>query len=81
MAWLKSPCMMCWFGVLSRVWRNAQACVRISCFLFALSWSMCIDVKSMVDCVSVAGCKRRARTVRACHANFAVFVSGENDIV
>ena len=81
MAWLKSPCMMCWFGVLSRVCRNPVTCVRISWLLFALSWSKCMEVKSMVVCVSVAGCSSRAPTVRACHANFVVSVSGVNDIV
>ena len=50
-------------------------------FLFALSWSMWIDVKSMVDWVSVAACRRRALTVRACHENFGVWVSGQNETV
>ena len=73
--------MMCCCGVLSSVCRNPVSCVRISWLLFALSWSTCMEVKSMVVCVSVAGCSSRARTVRACHANFAVSVSGANDIV
>ena len=73
--------MMCWFGVLSRVCRNHVTCVRISWLLFALSWSKCMEVKSIVVCVSIAGCSSRARTVRACHANVAACVSGANEMV
>ena len=73
--------MMCWCGVLSLVCRNAVTCVRISWLAFACLLQKCMEVKSMVFCPSVAGCSSRARTVRACHACFGVFVSGENEMV
>ena len=73
--------MMCWCGVLSLVCRNAAICVRISWLLFACVLQKCMDVKSMVVCPSVAAWSSRARTVRACHACFAMFVSGAKEMV
>ena len=73
--------MTCWLCVLSLVDRNAVTCVRISWLSLACLLQKCMEVKSMTVCASDAGCSSLARTVRACHACFAVFVSGENEMV
>ena len=73
--------MTCWLGELSMVDRNAVTCVRNSWLSLACTLQKCMDVKSMTVCESDAGCRSLARTVRACHACFAVCVPGENEMV